>query len=151
MGNAASEVGEINFLRFIYRLDGRAVEVRDGVHAATGPGDLTVDSVSEVLGDLGDDGQREAALLVRYRSLAGANRSAVIVFAIRDRKLVELARLPEVPEIPEISKPGAGPGEVTAIGIDGGLLRVLRERPAGGQETELWRLAGASLVPAQQP
>lgn len=150
-GIAATEVGEVDFRRFAYRLEGRTVEVREGVREATGPHDIGVESTSLLLGDLGKDGRREAAILLRYRSPGspespgtpdGVVRVALMVFGIRDGKLVELGRLPEA---------GAGEGAVVSVGIDGDQLRVLRESPAGGETSALWRLADSGLVPAAVP
>ena len=153
-GIAATEVGEVDFRRFAYRLEGRTVEVREGVRQAAGPHDITVESTSLLLGDLGKDGRREAAILLRYRSPGspgspgpqgspdGLLKVALMVFGIRDGRLVELGRLPEA---------GAGEGAVVSVGIDGDQLRVLRESPAGGETSALWRLADSGLVPAALP
>lgn len=140
-GSAAMEVGEVDFQRFSYHLEGRAVEVRDGLREAAGPNDFAVESTSAVLGDLGGDGQREAAILLRYSPPGGALAAAVLVFGVRDGKLVEVGRLPQA---------SAGQGAVLSIGIAAQRLLIVRQSPAAGQTTEHWRLADSGLAPVTE-
>jgi Ankyrin repeats (3 copies)/Ankyrin repeat len=149
VGSAAGDLREIDFRNFRYVLDGRTVEVRDGSSVAALPpegatgGDAAapaVRSVSVTMNDLTGDGRPEAAVLLDVRLAAGDRRTPVIVFGLRDGKLVELARLPDAPAAP------ADP--VTAIGIDRGELTIVRTAPGGERTTSRWRLTAAGLEPA---
>jgi len=142
LGIAAAEIGDVDFRNFAYTLEGRTVAVSGGLHAAHDASDLALDSVSEVLGDLGDDGRREAVVLLEYRRPDGEARTEVVVFGLREGRLAELGRLPA----------GTAAGEaLVGIGITGGRLRVERAAPGGTRRAELWRLDGTALVPAPAP
>ena len=152
VGSAANDLREIDFRNFRYALDGRTVEVRDGNSvAAPSPGGATggssaaptVEAVSVTMNDLTGDGKPEAAVLLGVRSADGGRRTPVIVYGLRDGRLVELARLPDAAT--------AGAGPVTAIGIDRGELTIVRSATTGERTTSRWRLTDAGLEPAPAP
>jgi hypothetical protein len=114
-----TNIRQVDFENFTYRIDGKAVRVRDGVRSVEGRNSISVERVT--YGDLTGDGKDEAAIVIEEIGWGGTGVfSCGYIYTLQNGRVRSLTRF---------EGGDRADGGIVDVKIQSGLLIVERNEP----------------------